>query len=165
MVIHQHSRKLLKMDILMSETCWANNKWNKYNKWLQVGFWFLSSLLRYLSEGKCFAQKWENVSYPKLKSKNKLKYWNNCCSFRILFVSYFQKWICVFRTDEVTGWRRRCSDWNAGLLSQTPWYCILQVKGIYLFSKVSKRYLEPIQPHTFFPRRGKRPDPEPEHLP
>ena len=28
-VIHQHSRKLLKMDILMSETCWAHNKWNE----------------------------------------------------------------------------------------------------------------------------------------
>ena len=28
-VIHQHSRKLLKMDILMSETCWAHSKWNK----------------------------------------------------------------------------------------------------------------------------------------
>ena len=28
-VIHQRSRKLLKMDILMSETCWAHNKWNK----------------------------------------------------------------------------------------------------------------------------------------
>ena len=28
-VIHQHSRKLLKMDILMSETCWAHKKWNK----------------------------------------------------------------------------------------------------------------------------------------
>jgi len=27
-VIHQHSRKLLKMDILMSETRWAH-KWNK----------------------------------------------------------------------------------------------------------------------------------------
>ena len=28
-VIHQHSRKLLKMDILMPETCWAPSKWNK----------------------------------------------------------------------------------------------------------------------------------------
>ena len=28
-VIQQQSRKLLKMDILMSETCWAHNKWNK----------------------------------------------------------------------------------------------------------------------------------------
>ena len=28
-VIYQHSRKLLKMDILMSETCWAHKKWSK----------------------------------------------------------------------------------------------------------------------------------------
>ena len=28
-VIQQHSRKLLMMGILMSETCWAHNKWNK----------------------------------------------------------------------------------------------------------------------------------------
>jgi hypothetical protein len=28
-VIQQHSRKLLVMDILISETCWAHNKWNK----------------------------------------------------------------------------------------------------------------------------------------
>ena len=28
-VIHQHSRKHLMMDILMSETCWAHKKWNK----------------------------------------------------------------------------------------------------------------------------------------
>ena len=28
-VIHQHSRKLLMMDIIMSETCWAHKKWNK----------------------------------------------------------------------------------------------------------------------------------------
>ena len=27
-VIHQHSRKLLMMDILMSETSWAHKKWN-----------------------------------------------------------------------------------------------------------------------------------------
>ena len=29
---------VLKTDILMFETCWANNKWNKDNKWHQVGF-------------------------------------------------------------------------------------------------------------------------------
>ena len=28
-VIQQHSRKLLMMDILMSETCWAHKTWNK----------------------------------------------------------------------------------------------------------------------------------------
>ena len=29
LVTHQHNRRLLKMDILMSETCWTHNKWNK----------------------------------------------------------------------------------------------------------------------------------------
>ena len=28
-VIQQHSRRLLKMDILMPETCWAHKNWNK----------------------------------------------------------------------------------------------------------------------------------------
>ena len=28
-VMQQHSRKLLKIDRLMSETCWAHKKWNK----------------------------------------------------------------------------------------------------------------------------------------
>ena len=28
-VIQQNSRKVLMMDILMSETCWAHKKWNK----------------------------------------------------------------------------------------------------------------------------------------
>jgi len=28
-IIQQHSRKLLIMDILMSETCWTHKKWNK----------------------------------------------------------------------------------------------------------------------------------------
>ena len=39
-VIQQNSRKLLMMDILMSETCWAHKKWNKNNKWRQVGLSF-----------------------------------------------------------------------------------------------------------------------------
>ena len=37
-VIHQHSRKLLKMDILMSETCWAHNKWNKIASDIKLAF-------------------------------------------------------------------------------------------------------------------------------
>jgi len=37
-VINQHSRKLLKMDILMSETCWAHNKWNKIARFIQLVF-------------------------------------------------------------------------------------------------------------------------------
>ena len=37
-VIHQHSRRLLKMDILISETCWAHNKWNKITKDIKLVF-------------------------------------------------------------------------------------------------------------------------------
>ena len=37
-VIHQHSGKLLKMDILMSETCWAHNKWNKIESDIKLVF-------------------------------------------------------------------------------------------------------------------------------
>ena len=37
-VIHQHSRNLLKMDILMSETCWARNKWNKMASVIKLVF-------------------------------------------------------------------------------------------------------------------------------
>ena len=38
MVIHQHSRKLLKMDILMSETCWEHKKWNKIASDINLAF-------------------------------------------------------------------------------------------------------------------------------
>ena len=37
-VIHQHSRRLLKMDILMSEKCWAHNKWNKTESDIKLVF-------------------------------------------------------------------------------------------------------------------------------
>jgi len=43
-VIQQNSRKLLMMDILMSETCQAHKKWNKNSKWHQVGLLFSNSL-------------------------------------------------------------------------------------------------------------------------
>jgi len=43
--IRQHSRKLLMMDILMSETCWAHKKWNK--KASDIKFVFYSSIVIY----------------------------------------------------------------------------------------------------------------------
>jgi len=39
-VIQQHSRKLLMMDILMSETCWAHKKWNKIASDIKLVFYF-----------------------------------------------------------------------------------------------------------------------------
>ena len=42
-VIQQNSRKLLMMDILMSETCWAHKKWNKITS--DIKFFFYSSTI------------------------------------------------------------------------------------------------------------------------
>ena len=38
-VIQQHSRKLLVMDILFSETCWAHKKWNKIASDIKLVFY------------------------------------------------------------------------------------------------------------------------------
>jgi len=38
-VIQQHSRKLLMMDILMSETCWAHKKWNEIASDIKLVFY------------------------------------------------------------------------------------------------------------------------------
>ena len=60
-VIHQYSRKLLKMDILMSETCWAHNKWNKIASDIKLVFhsstkhhWSLASFLWSGKVGKIY---------------------------------------------------------------------------------------------------------------
>ena len=38
-VIQQNSRKILMMDILMSETCWAHKKWNKIASVIKLVFY------------------------------------------------------------------------------------------------------------------------------
>jgi len=38
-VIQQHSRKLMMMDILMSETYWAHKKWNKIASNIKLVFY------------------------------------------------------------------------------------------------------------------------------
>jgi len=45
-VIQQNSRKLVLMDILMSETCWAHKKWNKIASDIKLVFY--SSTMEYL---------------------------------------------------------------------------------------------------------------------
>ena len=42
-VIQQHSRKLLMMDILMSETCWVHKKWNKIASDIKLVFYSSTS--------------------------------------------------------------------------------------------------------------------------
>ena len=54
-VIQQHSRKLLMMDILMSETCWAHKKWNKIANDIKLVFQssILFTYLLYLDMSSC----------------------------------------------------------------------------------------------------------------
>ena len=52
-VIQQHSRKLLMMGILISETCWVHKKWNKIASEIKVVFYSSTSawLIAYLLLG------------------------------------------------------------------------------------------------------------------
>jgi len=51
-VIQQHSRKLLMMDILMSETCWAHKKWNKIASDMKLIF-YSSTIFKLFACNKC----------------------------------------------------------------------------------------------------------------
>ena len=43
-VIQQNSRKVLVMDILMSETCWAHKKWSKIGNDIKMVFFYSSTI-------------------------------------------------------------------------------------------------------------------------
>jgi len=49
LVIQQHSRKLLMMDILMSETCLVHKKWNKIASDIKLVFYFSTPFLELMS--------------------------------------------------------------------------------------------------------------------
>jgi len=56
-VMQQHSRKLLMMDILMSETCWAHKKWNKIASGIKL------LLMDILMSETCWAhKKWNEIA-------------------------------------------------------------------------------------------------------
>jgi len=48
-VIQQNSRKVLMMDILMSETCWAHKKWNKIASDIKLIFYSSTNSLNVLN--------------------------------------------------------------------------------------------------------------------
>ena len=48
-VIQQNSRKLLMMNILMSETCWEHKKWNKIASDIKLVFYSSTNLNSYVS--------------------------------------------------------------------------------------------------------------------
>jgi len=46
-VIQQNNRKLLMMDILMSETCWAHKEWNKISSGIKLVFYSSTTYIYY----------------------------------------------------------------------------------------------------------------------
>ena len=71
-VIQQNSRKLLMMDILMSETCWAHKKWNKIASDIELVFYSSTitmmhgpTNIRYIRS----LYQWDPMVYIKFKSK------------------------------------------------------------------------------------------------
>ena len=65
-VIQHNSRKLLMMDILMSETCWAHKKWNKIASGIKLVFYssnILKSIWTYAVPLWGTASNW-NISDP-----------------------------------------------------------------------------------------------------
>jgi len=69
-VIQQNNRKLLMMDILMSETCWAHKKWNKNTKWQQVGLLFSTITMMQgptnVRPTHLFKGQWRSLKFPSL---------------------------------------------------------------------------------------------------
>ena len=74
-IIHQHSRKLLKMDILMSETCWAHNKWNKIASDIKLVFHSSTSVLHCRYLGCCRTKLKLAVRLPSTRIGNWNAFW------------------------------------------------------------------------------------------
>ena len=103
-VIHQHGRKLLKMDILMSETCWAHKKWNKIASDIKLVFhsstmskkvferWglFYSGLLRcvYLQQNIMIRRNLDLSTFLTLVNSKYLFFINAETTFRMLFYRF-----------------------------------------------------------------------------
>ena len=106
-VIHQHSRKLLKIDILMPETCWAHNKWNKIASDIKLVFHSSNeNVIRFLLISLVF---WWQLHYFNLDCcGNKCLYfyhrrtvstvvkpWQICVTCSTLQITLYEKVLCL----------------------------------------------------------------------
>ena len=81
-VVQQNSRKLLMMDILMSETCWPHKKWNKIPSDIKLVFYYSTNTMTHRPISKRFLDFFFNIC-------------NLASLFRVLQTSaaYNQIWI------------------------------------------------------------------------
>ena len=100
--IQQHSRKLLMMAILMSETCWAHKKWNKITSDIKLVF-HSSTILSSLYYERLSVHQQEDV-YMQLYGNLSCIYISSLVAIRML--SIFIKYIrCDILSN--TSWQRR----------------------------------------------------------
>ena len=75
-VIQQHSRKVLKMDILMSETCWAHNKWNNIASVIKLVFHSSKiAMMHGPINIRLFGNNWVEVNVAKISLQTKIATW------------------------------------------------------------------------------------------
>ena len=100
-VIHQHSRKLLKMDILISETCWSHNKWNKIAS--DIKLVFHSSTIA-MMHGPI------NIRYINcICELKRVKFTLSRIFIRIWLLTLQQEEVCPSKTSV---WMYVCTEWH-----------------------------------------------------
>jgi len=97
-VIQQNSRKLLMIDLLMSETCWAHKKWNKNSKWHQVGLLFSTTMSINLQTMSI------NLQMPNVNYSGRTAPLTSKVAFYIyLFNKYFSSKCSLFHNSNMFG--------------------------------------------------------------
>jgi len=125
-VIQQNSRKLLMMDILMSETCWAHKKWNKVASDIKSVF-SSSAIISILS---CTCRFILIASYR----------WQNFLTFKVQWLLYVTPFLTLklMYFIHVPSAVSLCSiNWLV-LLREVPCVlCDLQTESVFLYINLS----------------------------
>jgi len=87
-IMPQHSRKLLMMDILMSETCWAHKKWNRIASDIKLVFHSSTSNINICSVSLYIKRKSVDMVLRKRLSNKYAELWRlfPCGNYRVIAV-------------------------------------------------------------------------------
>jgi len=97
-VIQQNSLKLLMMDILMSEICWAHKKWNKIARYIKLVFYFSGFSLQhgYHSTFSTYNNARENRNKPTTTQINVYQPHNATALTKVYYPYNLMKQILIF---------------------------------------------------------------------
>ena len=130
MVIHQHSRKLLMMDILMSETCWAH-KWNKITSDMKLVFHssFITMMHGPINIRNCYVRRIHqrcslhcfalHTKWNKITSDIKLVFHSSTVTISVLVRLKQCHWITIFDWLTTTNSTETNPSWKANRFSDS----------------------------------------------